>query len=106
MKLSTIIKVLFNSMISNFQSKLYNEEFTHIVYFEKYYPTYFSNLYLIFPQEVIEVPNPKSNIDFLPWKFRIYQKRLINKGFVAIFKNAQVFFSKRTDYYSRECTYN
>jgi len=81
-------------MISNFQSKLYNEEFTHIVYFEKYYPTYFSNLYLIFPQEVIEVPNPKSNIDFLPWKFRIYQKRLINKGFVAIFKNAQVFSQK------------
>lgn len=94
MKLFRKFKILFKSILSNFQSKLYNEELAHNAYFEKYYPTYFSNLYLIFPQELIEVPNPKSNIDFLPWKFRIYQKRLINKGFVAIFKNAQVFSQK------------
>jgi hypothetical protein len=94
MKFFRKIKALLIRIVSIFRSKLYNEELTHNAYFDKYYPTYFSNLNLIFPQEVIEVPNPKSNIAFLPWKFRIYRKRLINKGFVAIFKNAKVFSQK------------
>jgi hypothetical protein len=94
MKFFGKIKALLIGIVSNFRSKLYKEELTHNAYFDKYYATYFSNVNLIFPEEVIEVPNPKSNIDFLPWKFRIYQKRLINKGFVAIFKNAQVYSQK------------
>lgn len=94
MKFMRKIKALLMSIVSIFRSKLYVEELTHNAYFDKYYPTYFSNVNLIFPEEVIEVPNPKSNVDFLPWKFSIYRKRLINKGFVAIFKNSRVFSQK------------
>jgi hypothetical protein len=82
------------SIVSIFRSKLYDEELTHNLYYDKYYPTYFANVKLIFAEEVIEIANPKSKIDFLPWKFSIYRKRLINKGFVAIFKNAKVFSQK------------
>jgi hypothetical protein len=49
---------------------------------------------LIFTEEVIEIPIPKSNINFLPWRFEIYRKRLINRGFVVVFKNSRVFSSK------------
>ena len=94
MKFFRKIKTLLMGIVSIFHSKLHDEELTHNAYFNKYYPTYFSNVNMIFPEEVIEVPNPKSNIDFLPWKFRIYRKRLINKGFIAIFKNSRVFSQK------------
>jgi hypothetical protein len=94
MKILRKIKALLMRIVSIFQSKLYYEELTHNAYFDKYYPTYFSNVNLIYPEEVFEVPIPKSSINFLPWKFRIYRKRVVNKGFVAIFKNSRVFSQK------------
>jgi Glycosyltransferase 61 len=94
MKFLRKVKSLFFSLSSVFRSKLYEDELTHIEYFNKFYPTYFSNIKLIFSDEVIGISVPKSNINFLPWRFNIYQKRLVNKSFVAIFKNSHVFSSK------------
>ena len=94
MKFMKKFKALLMRIVSIFRSKLYVEELTQNAYFEKYYSTYFSNINLVFPEELTEIPVPKSNINFLPWKFRIYRKRLINKGVVAIFKNSRVFSQK------------
>ena len=94
MKILRKFKSLLLSIDSIFRSQLYDDELTHAAYFNKFYPTYFSNIKLIFTEEVIEIPVPKSNINFLPWRFEIYRKRLINRGFVAIFKNSRVFSSK------------
>lgn len=94
MKILRKFKSLLLSIDSIFRSQLYDDELTHVVYFNKFYPTYFSNIKLIFTEEVIEIPVPKSNINFLPWRFEIYRKRLINRGFVVVFKNSRVFSSK------------
>jgi hypothetical protein len=52
---------------------------THNAYFDKYYPTYFSNVNLIYPEEVFELPIPNQVLIFCPGNLEFIAKGLLTK---------------------------
>ena len=86
------IKII--DLLRPFWPRLYNMSLTHDEYFNRFFPTYFPNVCIVSHTEFQKLSPPNSNIGFLPWKFSVYESRMINESFVAVFKNARVVSPK------------